>query len=90
MYCTPAACGKLYIDSASLVQQHFIIAGRSLLVDMGERGRAIRTRVNEYVAPIVATRAAEVGVGKAIDEAVTVMIAASAVPVPRIGTRVRA
>ena len=90
MNCAPAACGKPYIDSAGLVRKHLIIARRSLLVGVGERRRKVRTGIDQYVAPIVATSTAEVGVGEAIDKAVTVMIAAAAVPVTGIWTRIRA
>ena len=90
MNCAPAACGKPYIDSAGLVQKHLIIARRSLLVGVGERRRKVRTGIDQDVAPVIATRAAEMGVGKAVDYFVRVMVPAAAIPVPGIGAGVRA
>ena len=81
------------------IQLHLIIPRARLLARVGKGGRVVLPsrrgietpdRHHQYVAKVIAARAAEVGVAESVNQRIRVMVAAATVPVAAVGTGVRA
>ena len=96
----PAALESIFVHSDTAPGSHagkhlgvfepYLVAARRGLLAAVAESRRPASGSYEHIAPVVAPRAAEVGVAESEDEAVGVMIAAAAVPVARTGACVGA